>query len=127
VEPLLGGGPVSIVEPLLDGEPVSAVEPLFGGGPISPVETLHATSLQIRQQSQTHQQSQSRQQLLNPPKTGSLSVIIRSYKSAVTKNAREINPQFAWQDRFYDHIIRDNGSFERIAYYIKMNVVNWRE
>jgi len=69
--------------------------------------------------------SQPRQQSLHPPKTGSLSVIIRSYKSAVTKNARDINPQFAWQDRFYDHIIRDDGSFERIACYIKKNVINW--
>lgn len=107
-------------------EPASVVETVLDGGPISPVETLHATSLRFRQQSQPHQQSQPGKKTLHPPKTGSLSVIIRSYKSAVTKKAREINLQFAWQDRFYDHIIRDNGSFERIAYYIKMNVVNWR-
>ncbi|MFP4041189.1 MAG: transposase, partial [Bacteroidales bacterium] len=34
------------------------------------------------------------------PKPGSVSTIIRSYKSIVTKHARKINPAFAWQSRF---------------------------
>jgi hypothetical protein len=36
-----------------------------------------------------------------------LASIVRGYKTGVTKNARKINPVFAWQSRFYDHIIRD--------------------
>lgn len=59
------------------------------------------------------------------PKQGSLSTIIRSYKSAVTKNAREINSNFAWQPRFHDHIIRNEMEFERISNYIKNNPENW--
>src|SRR5690606_16057027 len=45
------------------------------------------------------------------PQSGSLSVIIRSYKSVVTKNARKINSDFGWQSRFHDHIIRNETEF----------------
>lgn len=61
------------------------------------------------------------------PKPGSLSTIIRSFKSAVTKDARLINPDFNWQTRFHDHIIRDDGSHQRIKKYIENNPRNWKE
>jgi putative transposase len=60
------------------------------------------------------------------PKPGSLSTIIRSYKSAVPNRAHQINPDFAWQSRFYDHIIRNPQSKDRIARYIKNNAENWQ-
>lgn len=66
------------------------------------------------------------QQMANiPPKSGSLSTIIRSYKSVVTKNARQIHPDFEWQSRFNDHIIRNKNSFQRIRNYIINNPRNW--
>ncbi|NQV41312.1 MAG: transposase [Candidatus Marinimicrobia bacterium] len=52
------------------------------------------------------------------PKPGSLSTIIRSYKSAVTKRAHQIDPEFAWQSRFYDHVVRNPDSHDRIKQYI---------
>jgi REP element-mobilizing transposase RayT len=61
------------------------------------------------------------------PKQGSISTIIRSYKSVVSKNARFIHTGFAWQARFYDHIIRDRGAFERITKYIRNNPKNWNK
>ena len=61
------------------------------------------------------------------PEAGSISTIVRSYKSVVTKHAHEINPDFDWQSRFHDHIIRDSEEFERIQYYIENNVLNWKE
>ena len=61
------------------------------------------------------------------PKSGTISVILRSYKSVVTKNSRYIHADFEWQERFYDHIIRDSESFERIQNYIANNVENWKE
>lgn len=33
--------------------------------------------------------------------------------------------QFAWQPRFYDHIIRDDQSLERIRRYIQNNPYTW--
>lgn len=40
------------------------------------------------------------------PKKSSLSHMIRSFKSVVTKNSQEINFDFALQTRFHDRIIR---------------------
>lgn len=60
-------------------------------------------------------------------KSGTLGVIINQYKRAVTINARKINPHFAWQSRYHDHIIRNDKSFERICNYILLNPENWDE
>lgn len=61
------------------------------------------------------------------PKSGSISAIIRSYKSAVTKwcNANG-HAHFAWQSRFYDHIIRNEKALHRIRKYIQDNPLQWQ-
>ena len=61
------------------------------------------------------------------PKPGSISTIIRSYKSVVTKNARYTNPNFGWQSRFHDRIIRDKNAYEQISNYIINNPKKWKE
>jgi REP element-mobilizing transposase RayT len=80
------------------------------------VETYNYTSLQ-------KPKNQHFQNLSAP--ANSLSTIIRSFKSAVTIGAGKINPNFEWQSRFHDHIIRDVQSFERIRNYIINNPANW--
>jgi hypothetical protein len=57
----------------------------------------------------------------------SVSSIVGSYKSAVTKHAHRLGYEFQWQTRFYDHIIRDDTSFQKISNYIINNPVNWQE
>ncbi|MCB9081883.1 MAG: hypothetical protein H6555_09255 [Lewinellaceae bacterium] len=59
------------------------------------------------------------------PQSKNLASIIRGFKIGVTQAARLINPDFAWQPRYHDHIIRDDASFYRIAAYIKNNPRNW--
>ncbi len=59
------------------------------------------------------------------PKAGTVSAIIRSYKSAVTGYCNLLGLQFAWQSRFHDHIIRNDETFYRISVYIKNNPANW--
>ncbi len=61
-----------------------------------------------------------------PPKKGSLSSVIRSYKSVVTREARRIKSNFAWQSRFHDHVIRNKREYQRIADYIMDNPKNWK-
>ena len=62
------------------------------------------------------------------PKAGSLSVIIRSYKAAVTSWSRKNGyDNFAWQPRFYDHIIRDEQALANIQEYIINNPAKWHE
>lgn len=58
-------------------------------------------------------------------KQGRLSVIIGSMKSAVTKFANENKIEFAWQTRFYDHIVRSQDELERIYEYIQNNIATW--
>jgi hypothetical protein len=56
---------------------------------------------------------------------GWLSVVIGGIKSAVTKFANENNIEFAWQTRFDDRIIRNQGAMNKIADYIENNVARW--
>ena len=79
------------------------------------VETLHARSSKSKFMSKIS------------PKAGSISTIIRSYKSAVTKHARRLGFQFRWQARFYDHIIKNDNSYDRITDYIINNPSKWEE
>ena len=61
------------------------------------------------------------------PQSKNLSSIIRGFKSGVTKNARIIDQDFAWQTRFYDHIIRNDKSYNNIMEYIAENPLNWEK
>jgi len=56
------------------------------------------------------------------PKKTSLSTIIGSFKSAVSKKAHKVNRDFAWQRSFYDHIIRNEKELDQIRRYIHFNV-----
>lgn len=60
----------------------------------------------------------------NPGKN-TISSIIGSYKSAVTKHAHRFGFDFAWQSRFHDHIIRNQGEYQRIEKYITENPSKW--
>jgi len=50
---------------------------------------------------------------------------MRGFKSAVTTAERLINPNFKWQTRYHDHIIRNDSAFQRIRKYIVENSQNW--
>jgi REP element-mobilizing transposase RayT len=58
---------------------------------------------------------------------GTLSSIVGSYKSVVTKNIRLLVPDFAWQPRFHDSIIRDPRSYRAITKYIENNPKKWKD
>ena len=96
------------------------------------VETRHALSLQQQPQSQPTppQKPQPKtigQKRFQNPGKNTVSSIIGSYKSAVTKHAHRLGYDFAWQPRFYDHIIRDEKSYLRIAEYIVNNSLKWQD
>lgn len=57
----------------------------------------------------------------------SVSSILGSYKSAVTKHSRKLGFEMNWHARFHDHIIRNNESYENIRNYIINNPKNWRD
>lgn len=59
------------------------------------------------------------------PQSKNLASIVRGFKIGVTKNARMIHADFAWQSRYHDHIIRNDESFRNISNYIVNNPANW--
>ena len=62
------------------------------------------------------------------PTVGSLPTIVRTFKAAVTRRAgQELNSSNIWQRNYYEHILRDQRDYERIANYIASNPVNWAD
>ncbi len=59
-------------------------------------------------------------------KPGTLGTIMNQYKRVVTNNARKIVPEFSWQSRYYDHIVRNDQALDRIRNYIRNNPKNWK-
>jgi REP element-mobilizing transposase RayT len=57
------------------------------------------------------------------PKPKSLSTIVRSFKSVVTKTVNQNFPQnnFVWQTRFYDRIVRNEFELNNVRNYILNN------
>lgn len=102
------------------------------------VQTGHALSLQNPQnirdssQSQSQSQSQSKSPAIGQKRfqnigKNTISSIIGSYKSAVTKHANRLELPNGWQTRFHDHIIRNDAEYQRISNYIVKNPENWKE
>ena len=74
--------------------------------------------------STTTPQSPGQKRFRNPGKNN-ISSIFGSYKSVISNNAHKLNPEFDWQSRFWDNIIRDETELNRIRYYIRNNPKNW--
>jgi len=64
---------------------------------------------------------------MNPMLNENLSRIIRWFKGRVSFECRTLDPVFAWQSRFHDHIIRNEESYHTISTYIKNNPSNWED
>jgi putative transposase len=61
-------------------------------------------------------------------KSGALGVIVNQYKSLCTKRIRAAGlPDFTWQARYYDHIIRNERELENIRKYILGNPPKWEQ
>jgi REP element-mobilizing transposase RayT len=63
------------------------------------------------------------------PQHQKLSVIIGSFKSAVSKRIRSIDPYLhqIWQKSFYDKLIRTDNQLALVRRYIKNNPQNWNK
>jgi putative transposase len=93
------------------------------------VETRHALSLPSPSPSPSNSMTNktiAQQRFQNQGKN-TVSSIIGSYKSAVTKHANRLGLEFGWQTRFHDHIIKNDKDFVKISNYIENNVANWND
>jgi REP element-mobilizing transposase RayT len=61
-------------------------------------------------------------------KTQPLGLIVRSFKSAVTKRVHDLGlliGEKIWQRNYYEHIIRNEDDYHQITDYIETNPINW--
>jgi REP element-mobilizing transposase RayT len=60
------------------------------------------------------------------PRKDTLSVIVRTYKSAVSRWCRQNGyKDFRWQRNYYEHVIRNEDDLVKIREYIANNAVKW--
>ena len=65
----------------------------------------------------------------SPVCSNPLGVIVGSFKSAVSRKIHRLpggEGIKVWQRNYFEHIIRDEGEYERIAGYIRANPENWK-
>ncbi|KAF2511340.1 transposase [Flavobacterium foetidum] len=86
------------------------------------VQTGHALSQQSTEISSESNPGSQRFQNIGK---NTISSIVGSYKSAVTKHANRLGYPHQWQKLFYDNIIRNNNDYQRISDYIVSNPENW--
>ena len=94
-------------------------KPYIDMGPaLKIVETEHALPLQTTKQPHPRFRDQGK---------NTISAMVGSFKSAVTRFCNENKFQFGWQSRFHDHIIRDTSEFHSTRNYILFNPGNWKD
>ncbi len=70
----------------------------------------------------------SQQPSLPNPKIKSISELMGAFKTTSSKKIHLAgNNSFLWQRSFYDHIVRNNESYERIYNYISQNPAKWQD
>lgn len=52
-----------------------------------------------------------------------IGMVVRGIKTLVTRKAGCL----IWQEKFYDHVIRDEGEYHRILKYMDENPAKWKE
>ena len=107
-------GIVMIEKPYIDNNSLPSI-----------VETRHALSLQITERKEGEEKP--RHPRYRNQGKNTISAMVGSFKSAVTKLANENKLRFGWQTRFHDHIIRNADEFIRIRDYIINNPGNWKD
>jgi REP element-mobilizing transposase RayT len=88
---------------------------------------IHSHQLKVLKEKRITSKDKNEYISLKSPYSESVSAIIRSFKSAVTKSIHK-NTQFkdsVWQTRFHDRIVRDKEEFKKIQNYIKINPEIW--
>ena len=95
------------------------------------VETTHALSLRqpnfVESPPLNSDETKPRHFRFRNQGKNTISAMVGSFKSAVTKLCNESKLPFGWQSRFHDHIIRDKDEFFRIKNYIITNPANWKD
>src|SRR5690606_7447732 len=122
-------GIINIVKPIHEQQ-TSVEDPKRDSNPGIPlVETQYFASLRGERTFRVYEayQSESQPRPKNKfgPQSQNLGSIIRGFKTGVKKGSKSLQPEFSWQGRFHDHIIRTEEEYRRISRYIRDNPANW--
>lgn len=63
----------------------------------------------------------------NPMLNDNLPRVLRWFKGRATFEIRKINPNFNWQGRYWDNVIRSEQAYNNIEHYIINNPSNWKD
>ena len=94
-----------------------------GGG----VGARHALPLHAEHTEHAERMEQQMQSRFQNQGKNTLSSIVGSYKSAVSKHAHRLGFTFSWQRNYYEHIIRNEQSYQNISGYIIHNPEKWQD
>jgi putative transposase len=87
---------------------------------------LHGIIIIVKQQPQPNSANQELN--LQGTKSNSLGAIIQNFKSISTRKIKRINhnsSMLIWQRNYYEQIIRDDRTLQKIRQYITDNPLNW--
>ena len=93
---------------------------------LNPVETPYMVSLPKLTKRPLESSNTLFYKMISKKSHRGLPQIIQSFKSAVSRKCRQLNLSFAWQTRFYDHIIVDERKYYLVEEYIRNNPENWQ-
>jgi putative transposase len=92
---------------------------------LDPEEQVGATAVGAQHAAPLQQSGVVQHNRLQP---GSLGVIVRSFKSAVTKGINELRDtpgEPVWQRNYYERVVRNDDELNRIREYIQLNPLKW--
>jgi REP element-mobilizing transposase RayT len=91
----------------------------------TPIERGHDVSCPCKSPSE---QNEERREAFGKPVTASLATIIRTFKAAVTREARRMfgKPQMeVWQRNYFERVVRDDREYADTCRYIHENPLRW--
>ena len=93
------------------------------------IELLESDVDRVNSANRPAQSIVSERSVINPlsaRKRAVLGDIVRAFKGATTHYIRtKVRPDFAWQEDYYEHIVRNDRDLERIRKYIFDNPARW--
>jgi REP element-mobilizing transposase RayT len=89
------------------------------------VTSLRVTSLQVASLLVTEHLTTKPKNKFGP-QSRNLASVVRGFKIGVSKKSRQLHPDFSWQARYHDRIIRNWLEHLKITRYIENNPRNWK-
>ncbi|HEX9729464.1 MAG TPA: amidohydrolase family protein [Gemmatimonadales bacterium] len=118
---------------IADGDPMdvrTTIEQVFIRGRAIEMGTRHIHGIIVIPERATRASPAPQPRRPSGPSRRSIGAIVGSYKSAVSKRINQLRGTpgaWVWQRNYYEHVIRDIASLNRIREYIARNPARWSD